>query len=959
MSDRRRWVKAIVLLPVLSAVFALSGSSSAEVRDEQSGDRRLVDQLLSVRDMSGYYPTGNHPLRPDEIIAGTGSYIEEVRDGSVVAAHQRVFVSFDGSHTVAIRLTEAPNGDLAAVLGGLRDAGGLEGFDAPRVRVVREPTNDGTDNRAVHAVRGRVLISVTSIWSRAAVRSDPPAVESTLRALGNEQYAKVADSADLTQQSSISVRSAQVELYFTVLGTIGSLQLLAWFAVSLADRGTREHLAKRFIPQRPRPVRAGVRVDDVSARARQRAKAHRFGVLARGALFIVVFTAAYRLKAVEQLLLFASVGLVVSLAGIVRAKRGGRSRFRATHGFGSSALVVLAGTIGIALAGLGLELITVAAVSRLGVPGGIPAEGVKKLSELTLFSGVLVFALADVPYRLARRVAARQARRALERDGRDEILLLRSFLDDGVTIRARRTNRQSLLERLALRRRERFEELMVWSLWKFGPVGALGEPNTKLPPLGAAREFFGADWFEIVVEKIRAYRCVVLVVGRTKGLVDEVEAVRRQGALGRAIFVLPPVPRAEAGVRLEVLAAALGLDATVFPPQDLLHPGVLVLRFDGDGTPHLIVSNGRDDTSYLLAIEQAAVEVFSATRTHLSSPAPAVSAPERLVGASLLRSPSPRQARIVRWQRRWITWPWIASIVLTFLGSVLVATSPTTAPLPPMPGTVVASVELDFTLSAAGNEVVGVNRADRQLLAVRGDRSTVLYRFAEVPHLLATSGGTVFATTFGPYQLLALRKINGDYREVWRTGLPARAAAVEVAAGRVAVALPGIDTVVTADAGTGSGFASLSVPGGPWSLAGHQDHLLVGSLSGMSVTRVDLATNSVVEVVPTVISPAVLKVEGDALYVGSVGDSAIVKLSLFDDRLLGRVDVERFNGVMALGSRHLAVGTYHRTAKLVMLDLATLTTTSTTDLPSEAVELFFVEPAYYVTAGALTTRVVG
>lgn len=960
-SRRRPGMRSTALLLAAFTIFAAAAPVPvASAQENASSHLRLADQLLSVTDMPGYQPTGNHVLPTSEIIPGRGLFVETIRRESLVAAHERAFASFDGATLVRLRLAEAVNAGFAAEVGQMREAKAESGFDAPRLIVSQEQTTEGGDRHTVRTVRGRTAFELVLISSPTSSNPDRTTAMSTVRKIANKQYAKMIDSADLTDRTSISLTALQLQLYFSVLSTLLIVQLFFWLAVSLADGTTREHVIRRWNRPRPGADDPRVRINDISTEAGKRSKAHRVGVVLRGAVFLALFTAVFPLGWLDQFVLFGVTGFAFSLFEVVRDRRSDPHRFRAVYGIRSSLIVVLGSTLGIALAGLGLESIFSSALPQFVMPAEISAEGADKLAELALFLGVLLLAVADVPYRFGRRIAARDVKRMLNEDQRPELLLLRSFMDEGLRLRARRTERQSALERLVLRRRERFEELVAWSLWRIGPVVAAGEPGTKLPPLGAAREDYGEEeWQQKMTDKIDTSRFIVFIVGRSRWLGWEIDRVREKQALHRAIFVFPPVPRAELRTRLTVLAARLGVDEAIFPPQDISHPGLLVLRFDVDGTPCLTVSDARNDISYLLAVGQAADEVTRSERVPLSKPGHAVCAPAQPVDHLLVTSPKSKDVRVARWKRRAITWPWIASVTISFLGSVLLTMGPTETPLPPSPGAVVSHTRMDWTVAIGGDRFIGADRARRQLVDLKGDQATMLHEFTEVPHLLEVSDATVFATTFKPYHLIALRSDGAGYREVWRTDLPAKAFALTVLDERVAVTLPSVDQVVTIDGRTGSNKVTTSVEGGPWSVVAHRHHLLVGSLNTKTVTWLEPRTSTVTKAVPAIISPGTLRVSGDVLFMGSIADSAIVRQSLTDDRVLGRTDVERFNGTMAIGPSHMLVGTYHEIPRLISLDVGTLAAVSMTEVPAEALDLSFTESAYYFTTDNRIMRIPG
>src|SRR4029077_18038660 len=75
------------------------------------------------------------------------------------------------------------------------------------------------------------------------------------------------------------------------------------------------------------------------------------------------------------------------------------------------------------------------------------------------------------------------------------VLSLRSFPDDRLRLRTATLGRPSLVERFTPRRFDRFEEVLIRHLSRYGPVSAVTPPGTRLAPLGAARETIEpANW---------------------------------------------------------------------------------------------------------------------------------------------------------------------------------------------------------------------------------------------------------------------------------------------------------------------------------------------------------------------------------------------------------------------------------------------------------------------------------
>jgi hypothetical protein len=265
----------------------------------------------------------------------------------------------------------------------------------------------------------------------------------------------------------------------------------------------------------------------------------------------------------------------------------------------------------------------------------------------------VLLVLSRVPAEIGRRLAMRRMSRAVRIDTRGEVLLLRSFADDNVKIRVRQLQRTGL-DRLGLRRWERFEQSLAHSLYEVGPVEAVGEPGRRLPPLGATRTYYADDdWQREVAERIASAQLVVLSVGRTPAVAWEVRTIREQGALARAIFVIAPVGAEDRRARLHVLAELLEMDPRLLDHEQ---PGIEVLAVVvPDGTrPTLITSGVRDDASYDWAMRRAAgvlCDDIHAAEPTLAEPrsTPALPSPLIFEPGATRRRPLMVRAMLVMW----------------------------------------------------------------------------------------------------------------------------------------------------------------------------------------------------------------------------------------------------------------------------------------------------------------------
>lgn len=111
---------------------------------------------------------------------------------------------------------------------------------------------------------------------------------------------------------------------------------------------------------------------------------------------------------------------------------------------------------------------------------------------------------------LGQRLRTASLDEALSQDTRPHYLYLRSFDEDTLSLTSQ-LRRRSLIAALSLRRKVRFEEVMVRQLSATGPVIAIAPPGSNMPPIGAARASFSNDeWQQHVHRYAETARAVVL-----------------------------------------------------------------------------------------------------------------------------------------------------------------------------------------------------------------------------------------------------------------------------------------------------------------------------------------------------------------------------------------------------------------------------------------------------------------
>jgi hypothetical protein len=178
--------------------------------------------------------------------------------------------------------------------------------------------------------------------------------------------------------------------------------------------------------------------------------------------------------------------------------------------------------------------------------------------------------------RLLRRRLMDSASVTLARSGLPPVLLLRSFQDDAVDVRASNGPLRCALGESSATKP--LEEVIGDTLFATGPVITVSDPEARVAhPAGAVRDSLRGDWQAYVVEKMEAARLIVCVVGTTSSLRWEIERILEMGLTRKTLFVAAPgYPRSgtvwaahpglaeHIGIGSEVVEHALGSQVRVF-----------------------------------------------------------------------------------------------------------------------------------------------------------------------------------------------------------------------------------------------------------------------------------------------------------------------------------------------------------------------------------------------------------
>ncbi|TQS43442.1 hypothetical protein [Cryptosporangium phraense] len=459
---------------------------------------------------------------------------------------------------------------------------------------------------------------------------------------------------------------------------------------------------------------------------------------------------------------------------------------------------------------------------------------------------------------------------------------MRSFADDKRRLRARRLDRASVVDRLCLRRFERFEEVLAAALSTIGPVIALGQPGERLPPaLGAVRQEYPMDAWEAGVGKlIQDSAFVCMVVGRSQSLVTELRAVKQLGALNRAFFLLPPCGRADQRNRLAVLSAELGI-----PWGRLLQAtktgDVLLVALNSDPDRAVIfTSAGPDDVSYEAAVH-AAVLLLGLPEADASAPVRQLvngfwrRTSEVRSESAALSAPPPRVAIYAPGQapvykplyRRHakalgvtvITSSWVLSLM-----SYQIITGVSSRYDPEIPtGDWVATT---LTQDDISGKLYGVfdsrkiatidpNKAEVRSVIETGDPTDEMIVHGKTAFAVSRLAGTVTAFSLVTRQAL------------WKAHLPHGVRGLALHGGRIVTVLPAQHLVISISVRDGRQTVKRTVNGTPWGIAFIRGQFVVPLVDRAQLAYLAADDLTITRTVKTVPGPQQVYAQGPLLWV--------------------------------------------------------------------------------------------
>ena len=212
--------------------------------------------------------------------------------------------------------------------------------------------------------------------------------------------------------------------------------------------------------------------------------------------------------------------------------------------------------------------------------------------------GVVMMHLSSLPVKHFMRRAGKRSHVTFALDADDStVLLLRSFSDDDISIRAA-SSAAPMLSPPVPWTDVRFEEVIAYSCGKLGNLVAIGRPGEALPELGAARTYWADDqWQDAIRRTALRCRAIIIIAGASDGLRWELERVRAWRVLGKCLVVLPPDPnRKRALARYAQVVELLSPSGSKLDGEPV--SSWVGVRVNNDGNLTHYISDGRDWEAY-------------------------------------------------------------------------------------------------------------------------------------------------------------------------------------------------------------------------------------------------------------------------------------------------------------------------------------------------------------------------
>jgi hypothetical protein len=274
----------------------------------------------------------------------------------------------------------------------------------------------------------------------------------------------------------------------------------------------------------------------------------------------------------------------------------------------------------------GLAAILVVGLGALvrSVPGGGLIDGL--IGALgTVVLGWSLFT-GNQLIRDARASAARKANEIVKYDPRSPTLFLRSFEDEEIVVRPERpfgffwpipfVLLNWIDQDLALRwisRPRRLEEVVVSSVYGFGPPVTIARPNAPLE-LGAARAYVDdSRWQDEVMLWIKRAAILIVEVGTTPGVRWEFQRIIENNLGSKVVLILPPQQFARRSSALRDMLANTQWDASLHNSQicNEAEHSCLAIVLLPNASILAITSKAKDALNYTAATQIASSIVYN------------------------------------------------------------------------------------------------------------------------------------------------------------------------------------------------------------------------------------------------------------------------------------------------------------------------------------------------------------
>jgi hypothetical protein len=814
------------------------------------------------------------------LFVGTGRFRADLRRLEFIGAWQRSWLTPNGDGAVKVTAYEVRTRSLAPdALGSVcqphQDVSLLGTLTAGYVsRDARSADACAT------AIRGRTAI-VIDVWSGKPAAST--VAWDDLKASMARQMLRVPANASDIPIPWGEMDDLRIAINSALMGIVLGVPILLGLGTAVRDRSTWRRLRSGWAFYRSRQSFSVDRLMNV------RLARHGAHTLLRLAVLTWTMRATedWRLSLWQSGALLASViTAMIAIEWLVRRRSPTPWRPAVFSGgrwvVGAASLVF---SVAIAGAGIFLALMGTMLLAFGSGPDGSDLL-VTQIGRLLPVAGVLLIFVALVPFMLARRLGMRALRNQAEQqrspdEEQHPVLMLRSFADDRRLLRARRFDRASVVERLCMRRFERFEEVAASALAVHGPVLTLSQVGEKLPPpLGAERRSFGDDWRERIRSLMGAARLICVTVGRSKSLEWEIEQIRDAGLLDRTIFVLPPTGPTEQRRRLAVLAQALKID---FARLDQTWPGsdVLAVVFPDSATPVVITGRAQNDVGYEAAIGAWAIAVTGDNRSFpadlrrlsgmlaayvTSDQAPELGQaplPKRWVPKPVVFAPG--KAPVYKpWTRRMLSWrilPLVlTAVIIPAVGKLAFAnTLPAASVQAKYSATYLARDSGSGTLYAVlGNYVIAkVNFGSQSLQGVAESKEYI--------NSLVISGQEGYYASLGNGRVGRIDLATG--RTLWDRAVPVGTRSPALADGRVVVVSPGTGQVIELSEADGRVIARRALASTPFDITVLNQKLYVVLADAGQVAELDPKTLATVATIKVPPGPRQILTQGGRVWV--------------------------------------------------------------------------------------------